>query len=139
MEYKRKKIIINKSFQFKLCFIFCSLVFISTLIYPVAIYDIFEKFTSLLGGSSEQFVEQRNNLFMYLIAIQSTFMILMVVICLLVSHRIAGPMYKLTKYLAELREGKEVGELYFREGDYFPEVADEINKTIKYLNSKANK
>jgi hypothetical protein len=109
------------------------------LIYPVAIHDIFEKFTVLIGGESNQFIEQRNNLFIYLITVQIVFTLLMIVICLWISHRIAGPMFKLTKYLAELREGKDVGKLCFREGDYFPEVADEINKTIEYLNSKPNK
>lgn len=139
MKHKRRQIIINKKFQLKLCFIVCSLVFLSTLIYPVAIYDIFEKFTTLLGDDPAQFIDQRNNLFYYLIAVQFAFTILMVVICLVISHRIAGPMFKLTRYLSEMREGKDVGKLHFREGDYFPEVADELNKTIEFLNSKSNK
>ena len=136
MKNTRKQIIINKPFQFKLCFIVSSLVFVSTLIYPVVIYDIFDRVIDVLGAKGSDFEEMRSTLFTYLAMVQIAFTVLMIMIILLVSHKIAGPMFKLTRYLRELREGKDVGKLYFRDGDYFPEIAEEINKTVEFYNQK---
>lgn len=58
---------------------------------------------------------------------------------LLFSHRIAGPIYRLKKYLKEKASGKEKGELFFREHDYFPEVADAVNDYIKHSSKKESK
>ncbi len=46
---------------------------------------------------------------------------------LVYSHRIAGPIFRLQKFLKEKREGTEKGQLSFRENDYFPEVAHAVN------------
>lgn len=54
---------------------------------------------------------------------------------LVYSHKIAGPVYRLRKYLRERAEGIETGQLRFREGDYFPEMADSVND---YINKTSN-
>lgn len=55
---------------------------------------------------------------------------------LLYSHRIAGPVYRFQKYLKNKVEGKDVGELSFREEDYFPELAESLNKYIEHQEGK---
>jgi len=47
------------------------------------------------------------------------------------SHRLGGPIYKTIRYLREHRESKSVPKLSFRNGDFFHELADEINETLK--------
>jgi len=47
------------------------------------------------------------------------------------SHRLGGPIYKTIRYLREYRESKSVTKLSFRNGDFFHELADEINETLK--------
>ena len=49
------------------------------------------------------------------------------------SHRIAGPLYKLQKHLRSIREGFNPGKLFFRNGDYFQDVADDLNDTIEHI------
>jgi methyl-accepting chemotaxis protein len=52
---------------------------------------------------------------------------------LLLSHRVAGPLYRLKKHLQAVAEGKTVSDVRFREGDFFPEVADAYNEQmVKY-------
>jgi hypothetical protein len=43
------------------------------------------------------------------------------------SHRIAGPIHRLKKELAELSRGRELREIKFREKDFFPELAEAFN------------
>ncbi|MEA9355083.1 hypothetical protein SHI21_02670 [Bacteriovorax sp. PP10] len=47
------------------------------------------------------------------------------------SHRVAGPIYRMTKHLEELNEKGEIKEVKFRENDYFLELQNEFNKFIK--------
>lgn len=42
-------------------------------------------------------------------------------------------MYKVQKYLASIRDGDFSGKLYFRNGDYFQEVADDLNETFETI------
>lgn len=52
------------------------------------------------------------------------------------SHKIAGPIYKLKSYLAEVREGGANYPLSFRKGDNFSDLAKDVNSTITYLREK---
>ena len=55
-----------------------------------------------------------------------------------ITHRIAGPIYKLQKYLRGIREGSKSDRLYFRKGDYFLDLAQDINLTIESLQNYKN-
>lgn len=46
---------------------------------------------------------------------------------LYVSHRICGPIYKMTRILEGLRKKPQTGEIRFREKDFFEELADAAN------------
>ena len=56
------------------------------------------------------------------------------------THRIAGPIYKMKKHLAEFRESgaKKDTPIRLRDGDYFNDLADEINLLLEKVkgNSK---
>jgi signal transduction histidine kinase len=48
------------------------------------------------------------------------------------SHRVAGPIYHMIQYLKGVQAGTNKGqELKLRKNDFFQELADEINKTLK--------
>ena len=46
---------------------------------------------------------------------------------LIMSHRVAGPMYRLHRHMSDIAEGKTVGDVKFRDKDYFQEVAAAFN------------
>lgn len=48
-----------------------------------------------------------------------------------VSHRLGGPIFKTIQYLRSYREGKETPPLSFRKGDFFHELADEVNHALQ--------
>ena len=52
---------------------------------------------------------------------------------LLLSHRVAGPLYRLRKHLHSVAQGETFSDVRFRKGDYFVEVADAYNvQMIRY-------
>lgn len=59
--------------------------------------------------------------------------------CILVSHKVAGPIYKLRKFLQSIRNNNSLGRLHFREGDYFPELADDYNQAVEHIQDNYKK
>jgi hypothetical protein len=52
---------------------------------------------------------------------------------LLLSHRVAGPLYRLRRHFAAVAHGETLSDVRFRKGDFFPEVADAYNlQMIRY-------
>ena len=77
-----------------------------------------------------EFVDQQRSV------LNQTFMVVaalvfggMILIGLVLSHKIAGPIYRIQVYLQEVREkGVASRRLSFRDGDFFPEVAELIEE-----------
>ncbi len=52
---------------------------------------------------------------------------------LIVSHRLAGPLYRLTMHLRDVANGGGFRELKFRKGDYLQEVVGDYNNAMSRL------
>lgn len=141
---RRKKLLINPDFQVK---------FLKNLLFlNVAVCGVFYMAHAYffwqgreLGKSINlppehvffRFIdEQQRSMNLISVATMCAVSLLIVGFGLLYSHRIAGPIYRLQKYLRERTEGTETGALYFRQNDYFPELADSVNS---YINTKKEK
>ncbi len=113
------------------------LVFVTGLIYPFTIYVLLTAISanfSLKNPEIAQFYTDKRNLLIWLLTgLHFGFAILSFFGCIFFSHKIAGPLYKLQKHLRAIREGITPGRLYFRKGDYFQDVADDLNETIEHI------
>lgn len=49
------------------------------------------------------------------------------------SHRIAGPLFNLKRVIRLVRSGKIPDEVRIRQGDEFKDLADELNRTLRWL------
>ena len=58
------------------------------------------------------------------------------VVTLLISHRIAGPMFRFNKDIEEISRGNLQKNVKIREGDQFGAVADNLNEMVGTLNSR---
>lgn len=137
--HRRKIFLVNPRFQIKFSLLICLLVFISSIFYPLSIYDLIDKFVALAQKSSPESIsnaaEYKTALIWALVLFQVGFMAIAFLATIFLTHRVAGPLYKLQKFLREKREGHSYGKLFFRNGDYFPEIAEEFNKTFEKLES----
>lgn len=97
-----------------------------------------EKLIAMQPNSAEMLKSSRDGLLTVLIAVQVAFLGLVFVVSIFLSHKTAGPMYKLSQYLERVRQGKEKNPLYFRNGDNFQEIATDINETIGYFKDQHN-
>lgn len=131
--YKRSVFLINPSFQLRFSLIVCSIIVISTLIYPVIIYDFFQLISATNPSVAKNVVAAQNDLIIFLIVIQVVITLLVFVVFIFFTHKIAGPLYKLKNHLAHIREGNAITPLTFRDGDYFHDVAEEVSLFLETL------
>lgn len=82
---------------------------------------------------ASHYSSKRDSLILFLILLHLGFTFLTFFLCIFFSHKIAGPLYKLQKHLKSIRENNTHGKLYFRNGDYFQELADDVNETFEHL------
>ncbi len=134
----RRIFLINKKFQLRFSLFVCSWIIGLSLIYPFVIRELFEQVLHFAAkdpmGPSMAVLEERRSQFMtLLIAAESVFIGMTFLIMIFVSHRIAGPLYKLSRFFKEAGAGNLREELRFRKHDHFKNLADEYNQMIKGL------
>jgi len=134
---RRKTYLVNPTFQLKFSILLTIIVFISTLIYPIAIYDLLNETIMALGKSVPTqaliFEEKRKPLLAILFLWEAGFLGLIFIISIFFSHKVAGPLHKIKVYFARVREGKGRDILTLRQGDYFQDFAGDINLTFDYI------
>jgi sensor histidine kinase YesM len=143
MLYKRSKILINKKFQLKFAFFVCSWIFALSMIYPLIIYNLFEYFFQFLqthqnisAAPVDQIKEIQSQLLLLLGIIQLLFLLITFLLSLFLSHRIAGPLYKLKKSMEEFAKGNLDQKITFRKNDHFVELQDTFNDMVNSVNAR---
>lgn len=124
-QYRREIFLINKKFQLRFAAYVCVWLLAISFVYPVIIYNLFDffvrnasKLTALNMSST------RNEILWMLGFFQAIFLTITFIMSIFLSHRIAGPLYKLTLFF---RAGDPTRELFFRKADHFHELAVDYN------------
>ena len=61
------------------------------------------------------------------------------VAAIFLSHRIAGPLYRLERHLLDVATGKEPRDVNFRKGDYYQPLAEACNKVMARMRDGSTK
>lgn len=145
---KRTHFIINRKFQFSyVLFSLIPLVLILMVIFAALKYHYHEQ---ILFGQNLQLppnhayfvmveyqTRQLNKIFWILTASVTTVLIAW---SLFISHRIAGPLYRMTKFFSEHGGGNgPVPQFKFRPGDFFQEIPAAFNLFAERLNTRLGK
>ena len=122
--YRRNIFLINKKFQFRFAFYVCSWLVALSFVYPLIVHSLFEYFVRYAmldptGPSIDSLQGTRKEILTLLVALQVIFLVVTFLISIFMSHRIAGPLHKLSRFFADARDGKLEQKLFFREKDHF--------------------
>lgn len=132
---QRKIFLINPKFQIRFSVIMCSIVFLTSLFYPITIFEIivkvFDQSKLVSPETINELVQYKQALILILILFQLGFTVLTFTICIFISHRIAGPIYKMSMFLTSISRGENRGKLNLRKHDYFKEFADDYNDAME--------
>ena len=69
----------------------------------------------------------------YAIAVMVVAIPLVIMDILRLSNRFAGPIFRLRREMAKLAAGENIGPLKFRDGDYWQDLAEELNRIAQRL------
>ncbi len=131
--YKRSIFLVDPKFQIKFSLAVSFLIFISNLIYPLLLWDFLNQISNSNPLMATKLGATKNEFFFYLLIIQIIFISLVFIIFIFLTHKIAGPLYKLKKHLLGIRQGEPVTPLVFRGGDHFTDVAEEVTLFLETL------
>lgn len=135
---KRKVLLINKRFQLSMLSWFFLLAIGLIALFYTANWYFFQNLTKLAqeaGLPSDhvffQFIEGQKIIMNRIYIITSSLSIVVITVGgLVLSHKIAGPLYRLTRHL-EKNSMENVTPVKFRTGDYFQEIQHAFNEFIK--------
>lgn len=137
MPSSRKKFIINTNFQVKFSLLILLPLAVLSMILPYTIYQslasISHEVQKINPEIAEKILKMRSSYINVLILLEIFLLFSSFIFCLLITHRIAGSLFKLQQYLKKIREGKTVESFKLRKTDYFQEIAVDMSKTIQYL------
>lgn len=100
--------------------------------------ELFESFVRINPAQKASLEESKVELVTLLALYQVLLVGIIFIISIFLTHKIAGPMYKVMNYFQSIRNGNPPKNIAFRNGDYFPEVATEINRLFDHLAESRN-
>jgi len=138
---QRRKYFIKRAFQLKyasviLFFIFITMVISSSAIYLAIFPFLSEKLANVYPQGRLVGILRNANMK----AILSTAVILPIAawIGIILSHRIAGPWYRMEVILREIAEGSLISDVQLRKGDELQSLADAVNKVTSNLRAMSH-
>lgn len=124
--YKRSTFLIDPGFQLRFSAAVCILVVLSSLVYPLLLWDFFNEIVSLQPQLKTRISSAKQEFIFFLVLVQLIFTGVVFIVFIFMTHKIAGPLFKLKKHLSNIRQGEPITPLTFRGGDHFSDVAEEV-------------
>jgi methyl-accepting chemotaxis protein len=138
-QFKRRTIFIKKALQLRYMLmivlsVLCGLA-IMTFELTATLNDLFDNYPVLVQPIYDQFIPIAASFF-YKIAIYVLFVVL---ISAILSHKMAGPVYRFEQTCKEIAKGDFSKRVRLRKGDQLTELQDEFNKTMDRVEAEINK
>lgn len=143
-QYKRKlkSVLIHKPMQREFTLVVISLLIVSALSVAFVIHYTVNQ--AMLGGGYrfgkispyEVMSEVSYDLVTRVSAILFITMLVIALFGVFFLHRIAGPVYRFQGVLRRISRGEFPEDVRLREGDYFTETADDLNRVLKMLRER---
>ena len=133
MGYKRRNYFINRAFQTEFVLKFCGLVILGSALFGILLY-LFSKNALTTSFENSRLVIKSTSDYIFpglLLGGLITAIITAIsasIVVILMTHRIAGPMYRFEKYIKEVGSGKLCPDLRIRKKDQFQNMVDALNK-----------
>jgi len=140
---KRKNYFIDKDFQTRFILKFCLLVVLAGLITIGILYFVGKKSTTVSIIDSRVLVRSTAD-FLLPVLIQTLLVVMIIsglatiLVTLLFSHKIAGPLYRFKKAIEEVKLGNLSTNFNIRNYDQFKGLSEEVNEMINKMREQIN-
>jgi len=142
MKLQRRRYITHKKFQFRMIGMLLLLVLLATLV--TTMVNHYFLLSSIIDFTMEHGRGPTGmDLFIAslrpLVIILPVVFVLLAIIVIFISHRIAGPLYRLKMYMEKVENGDYSVKLKFRKNDSIHDVADSFNRMVDGIKDKFTK
>ena len=140
-KYRRRNYFIDKSFQTKFILKFCLIVILSSITIAILLFILSRNFTTVAIENAHVTVKSTTS-FLAPIIIETLSLvtvfsaICVIMLTLFVSHKIAGPLYRLKKEIDEMKNGNMNLDFRTRKADQVQELANSLADMSKSLTGK---
>jgi hypothetical protein len=131
--YKRSTFLIDPKFQLRFSIVVSSLFIIGSLVYTFVVFDFMNDLGDQYALTKLGVSEAAKSFLMFIIPFQLLLTALVILASIFLTHKVAGPLYKLKNHLMHIREGDPITPLEFRTGDNFPDVAEEVTLFLDWI------
>jgi signal peptidase II len=133
-KFKRRIKIIKPQLQLKLVGIFVGLSALAVLLQSVLVAHRMTQLSAELPVGGQYLIDALPGLMGELVLFSFGLVIpLIFAVGVLVTHRIAGPVYRFEQYLTQVANGESVGPCRIRKGDELQELCEIINRAALAL------
>lgn len=104
-----------------------------SIVYAFVVYDFISDLGNQYALTKLGVTEAAKSFLIFLVPFQFLLTSLVILTSIFLTHKVAGPLYKLKNHLSLIREGEPISPLEFRTGDNFPDVADEVSLFLDWV------
>lgn len=134
---RRKQYFIKKRLQFKYLLFVFSAMLLPTLVCGTALYYLIWQTVAaevaVPEAIAESLIPALEKVNMILLITLPIIFVVMLLLAIIISHRIAGPIYRLEKELAEISKGDYSRRIKLRSRDELQEIAEGVNSLLDVL------
>lgn len=135
---KRKKKLINSSLQLKMIAVFTGIAATTSLFQVVLLNSALTGLARDLPEAGDRLLQALPRLMLTNVGLTVCVLVpLMFAIGLLITHRIAGPAYRMTQHCKAIARGEQVGTCKIRKDDELWELCDALNEALDTLRAEA--
>ena len=135
-QFQRKTILVKKKLQYR----YMALIFASVLVaFLVVGLDLIWTVSRVVNEHPmiQPLLEDMFNMAPLFVIKAVMYMVIVLVMAAVVSHRMAGPIYKFEKSCAAVASGDLTHRVYLRKGDQLVELQDNFNRMMESVNAMA--
>jgi len=133
-QYQRKTVIVKRGIQYRYMFLISFTSFIAFMLVIVDIIWSLHKFVETHPMVTPLLGEIFSSIPLMLVKI-TLYLIVVVILSAVVSHKIAGPIYKFEKICELISKGDITQRVYLRKGDALDELKNSFNMMIEKINT----
>ncbi len=131
--YKRSTFLIDPKFQLRFSIVISLMFVTGSLIYAYIVYDFISDMGNQYALTKLGVTEAAQSFLLFLVPFQFLLTALVILTSIFLTHKVAGPLYKLKNHLLHIREGDPISPLTFRTGDNFEDVAEEVTLFLEWV------
>ena len=140
MKYRRRNYFINRGFQTEFILKFCGLVALSCVIFGVILYTLSSRTLTTTFENSRLVVKSTADYILPAILFGGTIVALVTalaasIVVILMTHRVAGPIYRFEKYAQKVGNGELLPDLKIRKKDQFQNMVNAFNNMTQGLSA----